>query len=35
MDLTEEKDIKKRWQKHKKHYTKKYLNDQDSHNGVI
>ena len=35
MDLTEEKDIKKSSKNTQKHYTKKDLNDPDSHNGVI
>ena len=35
MDLTEEKDIKKSGKNTQKHYTKKDLNDPDSHNGVI
>ena len=34
MDLTEE-DIKKRWQEYTEELYKKYLNDPDSHNGVI
>ena len=33
-DLTEEKDIKKRWQEYTEPY-KKDLNDPDNHNGVI
>ena len=34
MDLTEAKDIKKRWQKYTELY-KKDLNDLDNHDGVI
>ena len=34
MDLTEAKDIKKRWQEYTELY-KKDLHDQDSHDGVI
>ena len=34
MDLTEEEDIKKRWQEYTEPY-KKDLNDPDNHNGVI
>ena len=34
MDLTEAKDIKKRWQKYTELY-RKDLNDPDNHNGVI
>ena len=34
MDLTEEEDIKKRWQKYTELY-KKDLHDQDNHDGVI
>ena len=34
-DLTEREEIKKRWQKYTKNYTKKILNDQDNHDGVI
>ena len=34
MDLTEEKDIKNRWQEHIELY-KKDLHDPDNHNGVI
>ena len=34
MDLTEAKDIKKRWQEHTELY-KKDLHDPDNHNGVI
>ena len=33
-DLTETEDIKKRWQEHTELY-KKYLHDQDNHNGMI
>ena len=35
MDLTEIKDIKKRWQEYTEEPYKKYLNDPDNHNGVI
>ena len=35
MDLTEAKDIKKRWQEYTKELYKKDLHDQDNHNGVI
>ena len=35
MDLTEAEDIKKRWQKYAEEPYKKYLHDQDNHNGVI
>ena len=35
MDLTEAEDIKKRWQEYAEHCTKKYLHDQDNHDGVI
>ena len=35
MDLTEAEDIKKRWQKYQKNYTKKDLHDPDNHDGVI
>ena len=35
MDLTEAKDIKKRWQEYTEKYTKKDLQDPDNHNGVI
>ena len=35
MDVTEAKDIKKRWQEHKKELYKKGLHDPDYHNGVI
>ena len=34
IDLTEAKDIKKRWQEYTELY-KKYLNDPDNHRGVI
>ena len=34
MDLTEAKDIKKRWQEYTELY-KKHLQDQDNHDGVI
>ena len=35
MDLTEAKDIKKRWQEHTEELYKKDLNDPDNHDGVI
>ena len=35
MNLTEAKDIKKRWQEYAKNCTKKDLHDQDNHDGVI
>ena len=35
ISLTEEKDIKKRWQKYTKNFTKKDLNGPDNHSGVI
>ena len=35
MDLTEAKDIKKRWQKYTEELYKKDLHDQDNHDGVI
>ena len=35
MDLTEAKDIKKRWQEHTEELYKKDLNDPDIHDGVI
>ena len=35
MDLTEEEDIKKRWQEYTEELYKKDLHDQDNHNGVI
>ena len=34
MDLTEAKDIKKRWQEYTEELYKKDLNDPDNHNGV-
>ena len=34
MDLTEAEDIKKRWQEYTELY-KRYLNEPDSHDGVI
>ena len=34
-DLTEAKDIKKRWQEYTKKLHKKYLHDPDNHDGVI
>ena len=34
MDLTEAEDIKKRWQEDTEELYKKYLHDQDDHNGV-
>ena len=34
MDLTEAEEIKKRWQEYTELY-KKYLHDQDNHDGVI
>ena len=34
-DLTEAKDIKKRWQEYTKELYKKDLNDPDNHDGVI
>ena len=34
MDLTEAEDAKKRWQKYTEKLYKKYLHDQDNHNGV-
>ena len=34
MDLTEEEDIKKRWQEYTEKLYKKDLHDQDNHNGV-
>ena len=33
-DLTEAEDIKKRWQEDTEELYKKYLHDQDDHNGV-
>ena len=35
MDLTEEEDIKKRWQEYTEELYKKYLHDQDNHDGMI
>ena len=35
MDLTEDEDIKKRWQEYKEELCKKDLHDPDNHNGVI
>ena len=35
MDLTEAKDIKKRWQEYTEELYKKDVYDQDNHNGVI
>ena len=35
MDLTEIEDIKKRWQEYTEELYKKYLYDQDNHDGVI
>ena len=35
MDLTEEEDIKKRWQEYTEEQYKKDLHDQDNHHGVI
>ena len=35
VDLTEAKDIKKRWQQYTEELYKKGLNDPDNHNGVI
>jgi len=35
MDLTEAEDIKKRWQEYTEELYKKYLYDQDNHDGVI
>ena len=35
MDLTEEEDIKKRWQEYTEELYKKYLQDPDNHDGVI
>ena len=35
MDITEAKDIKKRWQEYTEELYKKDLNDPDNHNGVI
>ena len=35
MDLTETEDIKKRWQEYTEELYKKYLHDQDNHDGVM
>ena len=35
MDLTEEEDIKKKWQKYTEELCKRDLHDPDNHNGVI
>ena len=35
MDLTEAEDIKKRWQEYTEELYRKYLHDQDNHDGVI
>ena len=35
MNLTEAKDIQKRWQEYTEELYKKYLHDPDNHNGVI
>ena len=35
MDLTEAKDVKKRWQEHTEELYKKDLHDPDNHDGVI
>ena len=35
MDLTEAKDIKKRWQEYTEELYKKYLHDPDNHDGMI
>ena len=35
MDLTEEEDIKKRWQEYTEELYKEYLNDPDNHDGMI
>ena len=35
MDLTEAKDIKKRWQEYTEKLYKENLHDPDNHNGVI
>ena len=35
MDLTEAEDIKKKWQEYTEKLYKKYLHDQDNHDGVI
>ena len=34
-DLTEAEEIKKRWQEYTEELYKKYLHDQDNHDGVI
>ena len=34
-DLTEAKDVKKRWQEYTEELYRKDLNDSDNHNGVI
>ena len=35
MDLTEAEDIKKRWQEYTEELYKKYLHNQDNHDGVV
>ena len=35
VDLTEEEDIKKRWQEYTEELYKKYLNNTDNHDSVI
>ena len=35
MHLTKAEDIKKRWQEYTEELSKKYLHDQDTHDGVI
>ena len=35
IDLIEVEDIRKRWQEYTEELYKKYLHDQDNHNGVI
>ena len=35
MDLTKAEDIKKRWQEYTEELYKKYLHNQDNHDGVI
>ena len=35
MDLTEAKDVKKRWQKYREELYKKDIHDPDNHGGVI
>ena len=35
MDLTEAQDIKKRWQEYTEELYNEYLNDPDSHDGVV